>query len=180
MTAPSLKKLLFAFLITLFSLFASVHAQTTIDVGFSPEGSAEKLIIKAIDTAKKDIRVAAYSFTSPQIIKSLINAKRRGVDIKIVVDEKGNKSKSSIAAMNLAVNAGIPLRTISAYKIHHDKYIVVDSRHIQTGSFNYSQAANKSNSENVILLWNNPAVANKYLQHWQSRWEKGQDWKSSY
>ena len=36
------------------------------------------------------------------------------------------------------------------------------------------------NSENVIVIRNNPEVAKTYLSHWQSRWEKGQDWTSTY
>jgi phosphatidylserine/phosphatidylglycerophosphate/cardiolipin synthase-like enzyme len=56
--------------------------------------------------------------------------------------------------MNLIMGAGIPLRVVSAYTIHHDKYIVVDGKHTETGSFNFSQAAAKSNSENVLVVWN--------------------------
>ncbi|ENE0870662.1 phospholipase D family protein, partial [Klebsiella variicola] len=28
--------------------------------------------------------------------------------------------------------------------------------------------------------WDVPAVAQRYLQHWQSRWNGGTDWHSSY
>ena len=75
--------------------------------------------------------------------------------------------------MNLVAGAGIPIRVISAYAIHHDKYIVVDGCHTQTGSFNYSQAAAKSNSENVLVVWDNERVAALYLAHWESRWKQG-------
>ena len=34
--------------------------------------------------------------------------------------------------------AGMPLRTIATYPIHHDKYTVIDARHVETGSFEYS------------------------------------------
>ena len=43
----------------------------------------------------------------------------------------------------------------------------------ETGSFNYSQAAAKSNSENVLVVWNNRTVAAQYLAHWESRWVNG-------
>lgn len=151
-----------------------------VDVAFSPDQGAEALILETIATAQKEIRVAAYSFTSPQITKALQEARRRGVDIKVVVDEKGNKSKASKAAMNFLVNANIPVRTISAYRIHHDKYMVIDGQTVETGSFNYSQSAARNNSENVVVIRNNADVANQYLQHWQSRWEKGKDWVSEY
>lgn len=176
-----IKKLHRFFLFGLILLFAAhVHAQTTIETAFSPDKNAEDLVLKVIDSSKESIRLAAYSFTSPPVMKSLIAAQRRGVDVKIVIDQKGNMSKVSKSAMNLIVNAGIPLRTVSAYKIHHDKYIIVDGRTVETGSFNYSKSAAQYNSENVIVIWNNRAIADSYLQHWESRWEQGRDWRSEY
>ena len=41
--------------------------------------------------------------------------------------------------MNLLVNAGIPVRTVSQYKIMHDKVIIADGRNIEVGSFNYTR-----------------------------------------
>lgn len=154
--------------------------ESQIAIGFSPEGSAQKAIVNFINSANSEIRLAAYSFTSPVIVKALTQAKKRGVDVKIVIDEKGNKSKSSIAAMNIIVNAGIPLRTISKYAIHHDKYIVIDKVSVETGSYNYSASANSRNSENAVVLYNMPQVAEQYLTHWNSRWNDGTDWTSSY
>lgn len=52
----------------------------------------------------------AYSFTAPDIMKALVAAKKRGVDVKIVIDERGNTGRASIAAMNYIANSGIPLR----------------------------------------------------------------------
>ena len=155
-------------------------SQTSIENAFAPEAGAEALVLKTIDSARRSIRMAAYSFTSPQVMRKLLDAKKRGVDIQIVIDEKGNKSKASRAAMNLVTNAGIPLRTISTYPIHHDKYIVVDDMHVETGSFNYSQAAARRNSENVIVVWNNSDLAASYLNHWQSRWNQGVEWRPEY
>jgi phosphatidylserine/phosphatidylglycerophosphate/cardiolipin synthase-like enzyme len=76
-------------------------------------------------------------------------------------------------AIKLIAEAAIPTRVVSAYAIHHDKYIVVDSQHTETGSFNYSQAAARSNSENVLVVWNNSITAQQYLAHWDSRWKQG-------
>ena len=124
-----------------------------IEVAFAPEAGAEALLLKVIGSARQSIRLAGYSFTSPAEVRNLMDAKRRGVDVKVVLDDKGNRGQASVAAMNLIVGAGIPLRVISAYTIHHDKYIVVDGKHTETGSFNYSQAAAKANSENVLVIW---------------------------
>lgn len=157
-------------------------AQPTVQAGFSPEGSALQLVLNTIDTAQKSIRLMGYSFTSPEVSRSLIQAKQRGVDVKVVLDWKANNAKGSAgaAAMNLLVNAGIPVRTVSQFKIMHDKVIITDGRNVETGSFNFSRAAARSNSENALVIRDYPVLADTYLQHWQSRWEMGEDWRSTY
>lgn len=154
-------------------------AAPSIQVGFSPEGTAQQVVLNTINQSKKSIRMMAYSFTSPVIVKALINARKRGVDVRVVLDEKGNRGKASVAAMNLLVNAGIPVRTVNKFKILH-KIIVSDESSVETGSYNFSKSANSANSENAILITEVPELAKEYLQHWQSRWQIGQDWKSTY
>ena len=151
-----------------------------IESGYSPEGSAERLVLKVIHASRKSIRLAAYSFTSPKVVRALTDARRRGVDVYVVVDDKGTSSKSGTAALNLLANAGISVHTNDKYAIHHDKYIVSDGLHVQTGSFNYSQAAANSNSENVLVIWHNAELAASYLRHWQSRFDEGREYRKGY
>lgn len=47
--------------------------------------------------------------------------------------------------------------------------IVADGRNTQVGSFNFSRAADRSNSENVLVVWDDPVLARSYLNHWTSR-----------
>lgn len=158
------------------SLAESASAQ----VGFSPEGTAQQLVLSVIGSAKSSIRMIGYNFTAKDIAQALISAKQRGVDVKVVLDDKENRNRYSQAVMNLLVNANIDVRTSDYYRIQHDKVIIVDARHVETGSFNFTSSAEKYNSENAIVMWNAPQLANEYLQHWQSRWEKGRQYKSSY
>jgi len=169
------------FLLPLLIAVGSSQANAAeVQVGFSPEGSAEGLVLSVIDNAQQQIRLMGYSFTSPTVVRSLVAAKQRGVDVQIVVDAHGNEGKASQAALNIIANAGIPLRTSTAYKIQHDKVIITDGRNVETGSFNYSAAAAKSNSENAVVLWDFPGVADVYLNHWQTRWDLGQPYHSKY
>lgn len=155
-------------------------ATPSVSVGFSPEGTALQLVLKTISDAQQSIRLMGYSFTSPEVVKGLIAAKRRGVDVKVVLDDRGNHGKSSVAAISLLVNAGISVRLDSDYKIQHDKVIVTDGRNVETGSFNFTRSADRYNSENALLLRDMPGVASQYLAHWQSRWARGVAAKSRY
>ncbi len=150
-----------------------------IEVGFSPEGSAQKLVLRTIDAATSSIRVAAYVLTSPDVTRALIAAKQRGVDVAVIADYRSNPGAGR-HALTLLAKAGIPTRTIKAYPIHHDKFIVVDGMAVETGSFNFTAAAAKGNSENALVVWNDPALAETYLIHWQSRWDQGQAFKAKY
>lgn len=159
---------------------SSAVAAPTIEAGFSPEGSALRLLLRTIEDSKQSIRLMGYSFTSPEVVKALMDAKRRGVDVKVVLDEKGNSSKASVAAMNLLVNAEIPVRTVNRFTIMHDKVLIIDNQTVEVGSFNFSRTAARSNSENALVVREMPALAQTYLAHWQSRWDIGTDWQSSY
>lgn len=162
-----------------FSTGAAVAAPS-IDAGFSPEGSAQQLVLRTLDDARESIRLMGYSFTSPDVVRSLVAAKRRGVDVRVVVDDRGNRSRASQSSMNVVVNAGIPLRTNGQYKIMHDKVIITDGQNVQLGSYNYTRSAAESNSENALVVREVPALAQTYLAHWQSRWDGGKDWQSTY
>ncbi|ENN1377472.1 phospholipase, partial [Salmonella enterica subsp. enterica serovar Typhimurium] len=121
---------------------------------FFTGGQRKQLVLKTIEAAQHNIRLMEYSFTSPEVAGALISAKRRGVDVRGGgLDWKANTGKNNNASrvtMNLLTSAGIPVRTVSVYKILHDKVIVSDGRHTEVGSFNYSRAADRSNSENVL------------------------------
>lgn len=155
-----------------------------VEFAFSPKQGAERLVIKVIVSASRELRVLAYSFTSAPVTAALIDARRRGVDIAVLVDERSNfaddRSGKARAALGAMAPSGIRLRTIAAYPVHHDKLIVADRITVQTGSFNYSAAAANANSENVLVLWNHPRVAQGFLAHWERNWRLGSDWRPAY
>ena len=57
-----------------------------IESAFSPEAGAEALVLKVINSAQQELRLAAYSYTSLSVTKALVSAKKRGVDVRLVVD----------------------------------------------------------------------------------------------
>lgn len=162
----------------------TVPATGEIEVAFSPNEGSEKLVIKAIDSAKTQIRMLTYSFTSAPVVAALVRAKRRNVDIALVADYKNNisedRSGKAKAALGTVSTAGIRVRTIRVYPIHHDKTIIVDGAHVETGSFNYSDAAAHKNSENVMVFWRNPQLASVYLKHWERNWNQGEDYRPAF
>jgi phosphatidylserine/phosphatidylglycerophosphate/cardiolipin synthase-like enzyme len=163
---------------------SSAGTDAGIEVGFSPGGSGEALVLRSIRSARQSIRLAAYSFTAAPVVRALVDAKKRGVDVAVVVDYKNNlvqdRSGKARAALNTLVNAGIPTFTVSAFPIQHSKYAVIDGALVQTGSYNYLTAAARYNPENVLVLWNQPDLARQYLDNWQMLYSASQAFKSTY
>ena len=63
----------------------------------------------------------------------------------------------------------IPVRADSRCAIMHDKFIVVDGRTVEEGSFNYTAAAEQKNAENVLVL-HDLRVAEEYAEQWSKLW----------
>lgn len=143
----------------------TLPAKGMIEVAFSPNGGATALVVKTIAGAKKSILVQAYSFTSAQIAKALVEARARGVDVRVILD-KSQKSERYTSATYLA-NHGVPVWIDAAHAIAHNKVIVIDGDTVITGSFNFTKAAAEKNAENVLVLHGNPDLARIYDANWR-------------
>lgn len=170
-----------------FSMHAPVATPPagTLEVGFSPEGSARELVLRMIRSTPSGtpIHVLAYVFTSKDVAQALLERQKAGSQVWMVVDHKecltGRSSQYSIAALNALALAGAKIRSNSTFPILHDKFVVAGNN-VQWGSFNYSAAAASKNSENATVAWGNPGLAKQYAAHWQSRWDSGSDYRTSF
>lgn len=146
---------------------APVHARPEIQVCFTPEygatPSCTQDIVNAIDSARRSILLQAYSFTSAPIAKALVEAHRRGVNVKAILDKNANTRHYSSATF--LEHMGVPVWIDAQHAIAHNKVIVIDDATVITGSFNFTRAAEENNAENVLVI-HDPALAAHYAQNW--------------
>ena len=150
-------------------------ARSTTQTAFSPSPETTALITSNIGEAETSIRIAAYSFTSQAVADALIEAHKRGVDVQAVVD-KSNQYRRTHSIIPQLHDAGIPVRVDRMHSIMHDKYIVIDGRTIETGSFNYTANAEKHNAENVMVIKDKPSLAKTYLNDWKRLWDESDEY----
>lgn len=146
----------------------SSSVQLPVSVCFTPNKKCKIQIINEISKAKKSILVQAYSFTDREIAQALADASKRGVVVKVLLDKSNQKDNRS--AKDIIIHNKIPLRFDAPAGIAHNKLIILDKTTIVGGSYNYSAAAYKRNTENLLII-NNPKLAQEYVQNWQVRWE---------
>jgi len=173
-----MRKNLAGFIVALYLLTAWTpegYSQESIEAGFSPSPGAIILIEEAINQAQISVDIAAYSFTSQKVANALIEANRRGVAVRVLLDK--GQDKRHYKAIEELRGAGIPIRINSRYAIMHDKYIIVDGQTVETGSFNYTASAEHRNAENVIVIKNNKKLALEYTENWQKLWDEGEEYQ---
>jgi len=136
---------------------------TQTQVYFSPKGGCTTAIVGEISKAKTEILVQAYSFTSRDIAKALVDANKRGVHTEIILDRSNRSQKYSAA--DFTFNMGIPTFIDAEHAIAHNKVMVIDKETVITGSFNFTKAAEEKNAENVLIL-KNKELAKVYIDNW--------------
>ena len=147
----------------------AIDNDNQIELCFTPPSGCGTLITQEIAKAKDSIYVQAYGLTSGIIVNQLIQAKNKGVKVQVLLD-KSNVSDKWSKMMDL-VNANVSVRIDKVAGIAHNKVIIIDEQKVITGSFNFTNAADKRNAENVIII-NNKSVAKEYLNNWQDRYNK--------
>ncbi len=170
------KWILSLFLVSFLWVAPQASARESTEAAFSPSPEAIALVQTTIGHAQHSIDLAAYSFTSYKIADALIEAKQRGVEVRVLLDKA--QGKRHYKAIKELQNAGIPIRINRHYAIMHDKYLIVDDSTVETGSFNYTANAEKHNAENVIVIKNNKKLAKEFGENWQQLWDEGEEYST--
>jgi phosphatidylserine/phosphatidylglycerophosphate/cardiolipin synthase-like enzyme len=137
---------------------------------FSPAENCDKEIVEYIRTAKTSIDMAIYSLALQEIRQALLDAKQRGVKIRIVADQSQSEGQTSkVPAM---ITDGFDLRFGVQKGVMHNKFTIVDGAWVETGSYNYSYSASRLNAENQIYL-KDAQVVSRYQSDFEKLWTSG-------
>jgi phosphatidylserine/phosphatidylglycerophosphate/cardiolipin synthase-like enzyme len=162
------------------------QANSSLKVYFSPDGGATRELVRLISAARKSVEVQAYSFTSKPVIKALIHAKDRGVDVEIILDRSNVERKNYrthtyhrliSAGLDAVYTAGIPTYIDDRYLIAHNKVMLIDGQTLITGSFNFSYAAAHFNAENMLVIKNIPSLIEQYQKNFEFHEKTSQRYK---
>ena len=114
-------------------------------------------LIASIRGANSGVDAAFYDLSLPEVRDALLDAHRRGVEVRIVA-EGGNADRPAFQALTLA---GVPLVADSRPSLMHHKFLVVDENEIWTGSMNLTWNGAFRNDNNLIRI-RSPLMAQNY------------------
>lgn len=136
-------KILLVFLLVFSSSFASS------EIYFLPKEAKESRdkIISIIDNSKSSIDLAMYNLSYKKLINSLIDASKRGINVKIYLDK--SKFKKSDKINKLLEKSGIEYKILD--KKNHLKLLLIDKKIAVFGTANWTKESFGDNYELIFM-----------------------------
>jgi phosphatidylserine/phosphatidylglycerophosphate/cardiolipin synthase-like enzyme len=162
-----LQYLFFSFILV--ALPFQMEAESPVSIYFSPEDHLDQKMIHWIEQENKSIVLCVYTFTHRAIVQALVDAKKRGVDVQVIVDRFSIKVSSPLYRL---MEAHIPVyvwdpdrpkRLKTHRPLMHNKFVVFGDQKVWTGSFNFTYQASRMHQENAVVI-NDPKIALTYKE----------------
>lgn len=145
--------------------------ETPVDVYFSPQDGVAAHILEYIHGAQHSIRFMAFSFTSNALADALIKQAHNGVTVQGVM-ERQNAEGAGADFAHMQKQGLDVLEDGSCYLLHH-KVMIIDDQIVITGSYNFTNSAEKDNDENLLIIADRE-VAQRYSQEFTRIYKQAQ------
>jgi len=152
-------------------LFApnTIYAKT--EVLFSPRGSIKDAIIQNITSSRGTIDVTAFTFTSGDIAEALYQAKERGVEVRVIIDQ--TQDAKGYPVLRFLKEEGFDLQFLKGNVggSMNNAFVIFDDKLLVTGSYTWTEYAEKFNYENAIFI-DESDVVEKYKNEFEALYDK--------
>jgi phosphatidylserine/phosphatidylglycerophosphate/cardiolipin synthase-like enzyme len=171
--------LLLTALFFLFSACSSLHSfQGSIYTADNREYA--KQVLPHLKKTEKSIYIimflASYYPQYPDsptnlFIRELIDAKKRGVDVQVILNQSDSDYSSHSTTENLKTGAYLANNGITVYfdspkKTTHAKILIIDEKLVVIGSANWSYSAMAKNNETSVII-DSPELAKSYIKYFE-------------
>ena len=105
----------------------------------------------------------AYSFTADALCYALVDAKKQGLSVEIVLDKSNELERYS--DLHILIENSMDVKIDHEHPIAHNKIIIIDGTTLITGSFNFTNQAENENAENLMIIKGDPALVSRYREN---------------
>ncbi len=127
-------------------------------------------IIREIKRATSSVHIAVAWFTDPEIFEELCKKLQAGVRVELIIfnDEINRRSPIEYSRLNdiggMFLMVGDKKRNSA---VMHNKFCVIDTNTVITGSYNWSRKA-QTNDENVTIITECPELARQFIDEFEA------------
>ncbi len=132
---------------------------------------ANESVHVAVFAVKYDTSEGVYSDPVDNLLRELVRAKKRGVDVRVVVDDV--TYREFYDTIKYLKENGVPVRLDpSPDRTMHVKIVIVDGKIAVVGSHNWTEAALRWNYEYSLEV-TGYRVADKVERYFENLWDNG-------
>src|SRR5262245_58224654 len=135
----------------------------SVAVYFSPKGGCQEALVRELKHARREVLVQAYSFTADPLTYALVEAKKRGVHVEILLDKSNEVERYS--DLRIFLDQGLAPLIDANHAIAHNKIMIVDGKTLITGSYNFTNQAEGENAENLLVIKGHGELLRLYRQN---------------
>jgi len=132
----------------------------------TPYDDAQTALLQLLDSSQHQCLVAVYTINNPVLINELVTLHARGVDTEVITDSTQAAGKHEAEAINYLRSNQIPvfIGKSKYHQIMHLKVCIIDQEKIATGSYNWTESANRQ--DNTLTIEDNSALAQQMTIYW--------------
>lgn len=130
------------------------------------EGGIDIPLTRAIENARISVDLAVYSMSLNSIRDALLNAHRRGVQVRIVM-ESDNLERD--VPRRLA-EKGLPMIGDRREGLMHNKFVIIDRSEVWIGSMNFTTSGAYDDNNNLVRI-RSMKMAENYLAEFNEMFE---------
>lgn len=135
---------------------------------FSPQDKAITNGVRPVlKRAKQRIDIAVFFLTNKAITKDLLDAHRRGVEVRVILD--ATAAKNGYTKHELLREVGIRVKVEAWGGKMHMKSAAIDGEYLIAGSMNWTSAGEWDNDENTLII-KSPELAGQYHAFFDQLW----------
>jgi phosphatidylserine/phosphatidylglycerophosphate/cardiolipin synthase-like enzyme len=143
------------------------------------------VLLQLLEQAERSIHVAMYRMSyysgyadslANDLLQALIDAARRGLDVKVLLDDCAYYEDSAEANLMSAIvlqQRGVDVRLDDPSLTTHCKLVVIDGETVSLGSTNWNYYSLEKNCETDVVFVRLPEVATPFEAYFQTLWTSG-------
>lgn len=126
---------------------------------FSPSGGARDALLRILNKARREVLVQTYSFEDEALLAALVEAKKRGCNVEVILDP--HHEKISTSDFKFLVEQGIdPWLDVEAHV--NPQVVLIDGKVLITGSYDFTPQAESEFVQTLLILRGNPDLIRQY------------------
>jgi len=137
-----------------------------------PDDSS-KPILDAINGATKSLRVKMFLFSDPSILKAVIDAQRRGVNVRVMLNpaRRDGESENKESHKQLAAAGVTVIDSNPEYDVTHEKSMVVDDTTAFVNSLNWD-TKNLTETRDYAIVTSHAHEVAEVIECFEADWHR--------